>query len=145
MFRARFHRSMLAIALVIASLGIAASASAQRARPYDEKWLPGDQYLTMQPFIIPVMKGGKHRQQLTIVIAMEFVDSNDREEVQRRVASFRDPMYALLIRMVSFRSAKSRIPSKETLQIALAKVVEEVGSELVKSVVVHKIVLGSVH
>ncbi len=104
--------------------------------------LSGTEYLTLQPFVIPIMDSGVHKRQLTVVIAIGLFDDKDRDELRRISPRFRDVIYRILFKMVSFRTAKPRIPGKKILERKLYPAVKRLGNDMVKSIKVHKTILG---
>ncbi len=96
------------------------------------------EYFTMLPFIIPLINDGEHQKQFVIVVAIELVDADHRDELRRLSARMRNEIYELLFKIVSFRTIEPRIPRKEVLRTRLARVARRVaGKEMVKSIVIH--------
>jgi hypothetical protein len=100
--------------------------------------LPATEFYTLAPFVVPMFKDGEHRQQLVIVVAVGIHDEDDRDEIRRLSAKLRNEIYHLMFKIVSFRTIKPRIPSKNVLQSKLVVVARRIaGDEMVKSIVIH--------
>ena len=147
MYRPRFRTALLAalaIACVAAADAGAVNHGLRDKKGFIEKRLSPTQYLTLHPFTIPVVDKGRHDRNFIIIVAIELVEEDDREELVRLSARMRDEMYRVLFQTITFRTAKPRIPSNEVLRQKLhAAAVKTVGEELVKSLVVHKTHLGN--
>ena len=104
--------------------------------------LSATEYYSMMPFIIPIIDGDVHKRQLTLVLAIGMNDDGDRDELKRVTPRFRDAIYQLLFKLVSFRTAIPRIPAKSTLERKLFPIVKRLGGDMVRSIKVHKSILG---
>jgi hypothetical protein len=102
-------------------------------------YLSATEYYTLMPFVIPIIDGGVHKRQLTLILAIRMFDDGDREELKRVAPRFRDAIYQSLFKLVSFRTAKPRIPTKAYLQAKLYPIIKKLGGDMVKSLKVHKL------
>lgn len=103
------------------------------------KQLPLGRYLTLAPFTLPLFDGQDVVEQMTIVVALELVDEDQRQEVSRLVPKIRDAMYRELYNMVSFRRKGAALPEVDEFKVRLHRTVRPiVGEKLVKSLVVQQ-------
>jgi hypothetical protein len=70
-------------------------------------------------------------------------NDGDRDEIRRVSSRFRDAIYRVLFNLISFRTAKPRIPAKIHLERKLFPVVKKLGGDMVKSIKIHKSILGN--
>ena len=78
--------------------------------------LSATEYYSMLPFVVPIIDGDVHKRQLTLVLAIGMNDDGDRDELKRVAPRFRDAIYRILSKLISFRTATPRVPSKSTLE-----------------------------
>ena len=135
-----------AVAIVPGRLGLAADdlttsekeSAEESAKKDSGRRLSANDYFTMAPFVVPVVKDGEHHKQFTLIVAIELEDEGDRDELRRLSPRMRNEIYELLFKMISFRTIEPRIPGNEVLRKKLIKVAQRVaGEEIVKSIVVH--------
>jgi len=69
-------------------------------------------------------------------------DDGDRDELRRLFPRFRDAIYRSLFNLISFRTAKPRIPAKIHLERKIFPMVKKLGEDMVKSIKIHKLILG---
>jgi hypothetical protein len=105
--------------------------------------LSATEYYSMLPFVIPIIENNVHKRQLTLVIAIGMFNDGDRDEIRRVSSRFRDAIYRVLFNLISFRTAKPRIPAKIHLERKLFPVVKKLGGDMVKSIKIHKSILGN--
>ncbi len=135
-----------AVAIVPGRSGLAADEpetsekeSAEESIKKDPKGrLSANEYFTMAPFVVPVIKNGEHHKQFILIVAIELEEEDDREELRRLSPRMRNEIYELLFKMISFRTIEPRIPGNEVLRRKLTRVAQRVaGEEIVKSIYVH--------
>ncbi len=147
---------LAAVAIVPVGSGLAAEEPEASANGSTEKSaepkldslgrLSATDYFTMAPFIVPIIKDGKHHKQFVLVVAIELNDSDDRDELRRLSPRMRNDIYEMLFKVVSFRTIEPRIPAKEVLRIKLTRVARRVaGAEIVKSIYVHTANVKDIH
>ncbi len=104
--------------------------------------LSATEYYSMLPFVIPIIEGRDYDQQLTLVLALGLFDDKDRDELRRLAPKFRDAIYQSLFKLIMFRTATPRIPSKNYLERKLFPLVKKLGGDMVKSIKVHQLMVG---
>lgn len=104
--------------------------------------LSATEYYSLLPFVIPIIENNVHKQQLTLVIAIGMSRDGIRDEIRRVSPKFRDAIYRILFNLISFRTAKPRIPAKIHLEQKIFPVIKKLGGEMVTSVKIHKLMLG---
>ncbi len=141
-FAIRFVATMmLGMCAVALPVGDAYAANKSILDDPDGK-LSATEYYSMLPFVIPIIDDNVHNRQLTLVIAIGMFNDGDRDEIRRVSPRFRDAIYGVLFNLISFRTAKPRIPGKIHLERKIFPVVKKLGGDMVKSVKIHKLILG---
>jgi len=139
----RFGRAALGAALLVA-VGIPGGgrgflAPAAHGAPNKRGRLAATRYFTLSPFTLPLIDGGVITEQMTLVVALELADEEEREEVARLVPKIRDAMYRELYAMVTFRRKGSPLPDVDRFKVRLYRVVRGIASEKrVKSLLVQQ-------
>jgi flagellar basal body-associated protein FliL len=106
--------------------------------------LPATEFVTLEPFTVPVVVDGKFGEQFTLVIALELEDEDMRDDVVHLTPRVRNEIYQFLFKSVTFRSGEPRIPRTADLRAQLFRVVHGVtGPKHVKSIVVQQAVRSS--
>ena len=124
----------LALALALSASALPAQAQPKQQR---QSGLSATQYVTMHPFILPIMTDGAAQRQYTIVLAIEMAREGVRDEILFLTPRIRDALYPELYRLVAFRNREPRIISTSALKRKLTPIVQRVtGTDLVKAVVV---------
>lgn len=142
------------VATILLAAGmVASSASLQgaAAQAFSDKPIVDDpdgkllatEYYSLAPFVIPIIDGKVHKRELTLVLAIGLFDDRDRVQIKYLVPKFRDSIYQLLFNLISFRTANPRIPGKSVLERKLFPLIKKLGGEIIKSVKVHKMILGN--
>ncbi len=146
MVRSSFIR-IAATSVLVVTLG--ASTSGGEAYAFNkpivddpERKLSATEYYSMLPFVVPIIDGDVHKRQLTLVLAIGMNDDGDRDELKRVAPKFRDAIYRILSKLISFRTATLRVPSKRTLEQKLFPIVKKLGGVMIRSIKVHKSILG---
>ena len=113
-----------------------ASAAPQTAK---KQRLSATRYFTLAPFTLPLFDGDEVTEQMTIVVALELTDDEQREEVSRMVPKIRDVMYRVLYNMVTFRRRSTPLPDVDQFKVRLYRVVRVVaGEKRVKALLVQQ-------
>lgn len=136
-------------ALAIASFCVT-GANATSVEKYqileDGKTLSANKWVTMEPLIVPMIENGEHSNQFSLVIALELEEEDDRDGVRWVTAKLRNHMYDALIDLVSFRTAKPRIPPDSILIDRLFSVAKKiVGDDKLKSLIIRQAQVTAVH
>jgi hypothetical protein len=101
--------------------------------------LSASSYYNMKPFVLPIMKDGRVREQFNLVVALELADDDKRSEVYHLTAPLRDAMYLKLYQMVTFRRRGSPNPHVDAFKKVLYEVAREIaGPDLVTALVVQQ-------
>ena len=129
------------VALLFAGSAARAADHGHTKAPHGGDRLPASKFFTMEPFVVPLVDKGQHRRQITLVVALELTDDSDREELQRLQPKFRDGMYQVLFKLLTFRTAEPRIPGKSVIKRKLQPVAKKVGRDMVKSLVVQQVIV----
>jgi flagellar basal body-associated protein FliL len=100
--------------------------------------LSANEYFTMAPFVVPIIKNGEHHKQFTLIFAIELEDEDHREDLRRLSPRMRNEIYEMLFKVISFRTVKPRIPGNDILRAQVTKVAQRVaGEKIVKTIYVH--------
>ena len=144
-----------AIAILPVQTGVAAdeSKSTEKKEPTEESVktdsdgrLSANEYFTLAPFVVPIVKDGEHHKQFTLIFAIELEDEDDRDELRRLSPRMRNEIYEMLFKVISFRTIEPRVPGNDILRTKLTKVAQRVaGEEIVKSIYVHTANVKDVH
>lgn len=150
MARALAYRFVMSVALAVCVVALsgafpASDAYAARKPILDDPdgKLSATEYYSMLPFVIPIIDNNVHKRQLTLVIAIGMYNDGDRDELRRVSPRFRDAIYRILFNLISFRTAKPRIPAKIHLERKIFPVIKKLGEKMVKSIKIHKLILGN--
>ncbi len=105
--------------------------------------LSANQFISMQPFNIPMMPNGSEKRQFTLVVALELTDEDDREFVQSRVTLIRSRTYDLLFRLIAYRTQEPLIPNTGLIKSKMLDIVAAVlGPKKVESIIVQQVYHG---
>lgn len=132
----------LAVLLLMVSLSagdavLAAKGGGSKGR------LSANQFISMQPFNIPMMPKGNVRQQFTLMIALELHDEDERDYVKSRLTMIRSRTYDLLFRLIAYRTQEPLVPSTGLLKQKLLEIATNaVGREKIASIVVQQVYHG---
>lgn len=111
----KFGPGLLAAALfmfVLAAGDLGADAKAKGSKGR----LSANQFISMQPFNVPMMPKGSVRQQFTLMIALELIDEDERDYVKSRLTTIRSRIYDLLFRLIAYRTQEPLVPSTGLLK-----------------------------
>lgn len=123
---------------------LALSASAGEAMAKGAKGrLSANQFVSMQPFNIPMMPKGSEKRQFTLVVALELTDEDERDFVRGRVTLIRSRTYDLLFRLIAYRTQEPLVPSTGLIKKKMLDIARSVvGPNKVTSVIVQQVYHG---
>jgi hypothetical protein len=125
--------AILVLPLLTSSPAVAVSSEEHPA----QGTLSASKFVTLYPFILPIVAGELKDKQFTVVLAIELADENGRDEITRLSAKIRNALYPELYRLISFRTREPRYISSATLKRKLTPIVQRIaGTDLVKGLVV---------
>jgi len=107
-------------AVVFTDDSLAASSKGSKGR------LSANEFISMQPFNIPMTPNGREKRQFTLVVALELTDEDDREFVQSRVTLIRSRTYDLLFRLIAYRIQEPLIPNTGLIKRKMLDIVAAV-------------------
>ena len=123
--------------LAAGDLGADAKAKGSKGR------LSANQFISMQPFNVPMMPKGSVRQQFTLMIALELIDEDERDYVKSRLTMIRSRTYDLLFRLIAYRTQEPLVPSTGLLKKKLLEIATNaVGRDKIASMVVQQVYHG---
>ena len=138
----KFGPGLLAAALfmfVLAAGDLGADAKAKGSKGR----LSANQFISMQPFNVPMMPKGSVRQQFTLMIALELIDEDERDYVNSRLTMIRSRTYDLLFRLIAYRTQEPLVPSTGLLKNKLLEIATKaVGRDKIASIVVQQVYHG---
>jgi flagellar basal body-associated protein FliL len=124
-------------AVVFTDDSLAVSSKGSKGR------LSANQFISMQPFNIPMTPNGREKRQFTLVVALELTDEDDREFVQSRVTLIRSRTYDLLFRLIAYRTQEPLIPNTGLIKRKMLDIVAAVlGQKKVESIIVQQVYHG---
>jgi flagellar basal body-associated protein FliL len=127
----------LAVCAFLAVSGAAGHAAGGKAR------LSANQFVSLQPFNIPMMPNGEEKRQFTLVVALELADSDERDYVRSRLPVIRSKTYDLLFRLIAYRMQEPLIPSTALIKAKIMDITTHaVGPDKVESIIVQQIYHG---
>lgn len=134
----RLLKSLLfAVCIAVAVSPATVRAAGESGKQAKEGELSASKFVTMYPFILPIIAGDSKDKQYTVVLALELEDENGRDELTRLSAKIRDALYPELFRLISFRDREPRYISSSALKRKLTPIVQKIaGAELVRGIVV---------
>ena len=138
----KFVPGLLAAALFMfmlaaGDLGADAKAKCSKGR------LSANQFISMQPFNVPMMPKGSVRQQFTLMIALELIDEDERDYVKSRLTMIRSRTYDLLFRLIAYRTQEPLVPSTGLLKKKLLEIATDAaGRDKIASIVVQQVYHG---
>ena len=129
---------VMAVCLVFAASGGGElGAKVGRAR------LSANQFVSLQPFNIPMMPKDDKNRQFTRVVALELADEGDRDFVRSRIPVIRSKTYDLLFRLIAYREQAPLIPSTALIKRKIMDLTTRaVGPDKVASIVVQQVYHG---
>ena len=124
-------------------LVFAASGGGELAAKGGKAGLSANQFVSLQPFNIPLMPKDDKNRQFTLVVALELADEGDRDFVRSRIPVIRSKTYDLLFRLIAYREQAPLIPSTALLKRKIMDImIRAVGSDKVASIVVQQVYQG---
>jgi len=101
--------------------------------------LSATRYYTLAPFTLPLFEGEDVVEQMTVVIALELGDDDQREGVAHMVPKIRDALYRELYAMVTFRRRGAPEPDVDMLKTRLYRAIRVIaGEKAVKGLLVQQ-------
>ena len=129
--------ALFMVELAAGDLGADAKAKGSKGR------LSANQFISMQPFNVPMMPKGSVRQQFTLMIALELIDEDERDYVKSRLTMIRSRTYDLLFRLIAYRTQEPLVPSTGLLKKKLLEIATNaVGRDKIASIVVQQVYHG---
>ena len=124
-------------------LVFAASGGGELAAKGGKARLSANQFVSLQPFNIPMMPKDDKNRQFTLVVALELADEGERDFVRSRILVIRSKTYDLLFRLIAYREQAPLIPSTALLKRKIIDImIRAVGSDKVASIVVQQVYHG---
>ena len=129
---------VMAVCLVFtASGGGELAAKGGKAR------LSANQFVSLQPFNIPMMPKDDKNRQFTLVVALALADEGDRDFVRSCIPVIRSKTYDLLFRLIAYREQAPLIPSTALIKRKIMDLTTRaVGPDKVASIVVQQVYHG---
>lgn len=126
----------LALCVVLSDAG-PASGNAPKGR------LSANQFISMKPFIVPMMPKNGEKRQFTMVVALELEEEDDRDYVKSRIPLVRSRVYDLLFRLIAYRTQEPFVPSTGLIKRKMLDIsVEAVGPDKIASIIVQQVYQG---
>lgn len=105
--------------------------------------LSANQFISMQPFNIPMMPKGSEKRQFTLVVALELTDEDERDFVRERVTLIRSRTYDLLFRLIAYRTQEPLVPHTGLIKKKMLDIAQSVvGQDKVASIIVQQVYHG---
>jgi flagellar basal body-associated protein FliL len=124
-------------------LVFAASGGGELAAKGGKARLSANQFVSLQPFNIPMMPKDDKNRQFTLVVALELADEGDRDFVRSRIPVIRSKTYDLLFRLIAYREQAPLIPSTALIKRKIMDIMTRaVGPDKVASIVVQQVYHG---
>ena len=134
--------SLLAAALFVFAIAAGDMAASAKAKGSKGR-LSANQFISMQPFNVPMMPKGDVKQQFTLMIALELHDEDERDYVKSRLTMIRSRTYDLLFRLIAYRTQEPLVPSTGLLKKKLLEIATNaVGRDKIASIVVQQVYHG---
>jgi flagellar basal body-associated protein FliL len=130
-----------AMAILLAASVFAGNAIA--AKKGSKGRLSANQFISMQPFNIPMTPKGDEKRQFTLVVALELTDEDERDFVRARVTLIRSRTYDLLFRLIAYRTQEPLVPNTGLIKKKMLDIAHSVvGADKVASVIVQQVYHG---
>jgi hypothetical protein len=124
-------------------LVFAASGGGELAAKGGKARISANQFVSLQPFNIPMMPKDDKNRQFTLVVALELADEGDRDFVRSRIPVIRSKTYDLLFRLIAYREQAPLIPSTALINRKIIDLTTRaVGPDKVASIVVQQVYQG---
>lgn len=105
--------------------------------------LSANQFVSLQPFNIPMMPREDKNWQFTLVVALELADEEERDYVRSRIPVIRSKTYDLLFRLIAYRLQAPLVPSTALIKAKIMDITTRaVGRDKVASVIVQQVYHG---
>lgn len=137
-FRLRKFAAAAIAVVTVAMLGVAETRGAAA-----EGRLSANQFLALDPFVIPMMPDGDVRRQFTLVVALELKDEGERDRLKVLMPLIRSRSYDLLFRLIAYRTQEPLVPSTGLLKKKMLEIASGVaGPDVISSIVVQQVYQG---
>ena len=124
-------------------LVFAASGGGELAAKGGKARISANQFVSLQPFNIPMIPKDHKNRQFTLVVALELADEGDRDFVRSRIPVIRSKTYDLLFRLIAYREQAPLIPSTALIKRKIIDLTTRaVGPDKVASIVVQQVYHG---
>lgn len=129
--------ALMLFAMAAGDTALAAKGGGSKGR------LSATQFISMQPFNVPMMPRNNVKQQFTLMISLELYDEDDRDYVKSRLTMIRSRTYDLLFRLIAYRTQEPLAPSTGLLKKKLLEIATNaVGRDKIASIVVQQVYHG---
>jgi len=127
-----------ALAILIALGSVATDAAAKEGSKSGR--LSANQFVSLNPFVVPMMPVNNERKQFTLAVALELQDEDDRDFVKSRIPVIRSRVYDMLFRLIAYRTQEPLVPSTALLKKKVHELaVIAVGPDIIESIVVQQV------
>lgn len=124
-------------------LAVAVSGGGELAAAGGKARLSANQFVSLQPFNIPMMPKDDRNRQFTLVVALELADEGERDYVRSRIPVIRSKTYDLLFRLIAYRQQAPLIPNTGLIKTKIMDITTRaVGPEKVASIIVQQVYHG---
>lgn len=136
-FRTVFSAIAVCMAISVSGGGELAAAGGGKAR------LSANQFVSLQPFNIPMTPRKDKNWQFTLVVALELADEEERDYVRSRIPVIRSKTYDLLFRLIAYREQAPLIPNTSLIKAKIMDITtRSLGPEKVASIIVQQVYHG---
>lgn len=123
--------AVLCAAILLSGQPALGQASKQRDR------LLGEEFVNLKPFILPLLTDGDVTDNFIVVVAVEISDTDDRIKVQRVLPRLRDKIYLEMLRIVTFRRRRAKLPTVDDIKTRLNIIAKQVvGDDVIRALLV---------
>lgn len=127
----------MALFAVLTGLSQTASGKSPKGR------LSANQFISMKPFIVPMMPKNGEKRQFTMVVALELEEEDDRDYVKSRIPLVRSRVYDLLFRLIAYRTQEPYVPSTGLIKRKMLDIsTQAVGPDKITSIIVQQVYQG---
>ena len=142
--RSRYLSAVRGVFVVFALMVAGAADVRASGSPNGPKGrLSANQFVSLKPFIIPMMPKDGEKRQFTFVVALELKDQDDRDYVISRIPLVRSRAYDLLFRLIAYRTQEPFVPSTGLIKRRMLEIaVNAVGEDKIASIIVQQVYQG---
>jgi hypothetical protein len=135
-----FGSSKTVFGVMAVCLDFAASGGGELGAKVGRARLSANQFVSLQPFNIPMMPKGDKNLQFMLVVALELADEGDRDFVRSRIPVIRSKTYDLLFRLIAYREQAPLFPSTALIKREIMDItIRTVGPDKVASIDVQQV------